>query len=133
MIIVFCFTLWTEYAGHAKEIGLNLDVEQWDGIVICSGDGLVYEVSYVYHLAHQQHVSSEWSTVGSGDIFMLCSQSTDYGPRSVSENNYFLPCPNLEYLKKSFGYKGELVWNQLPTYIENSLPSFKTALDNHLL
>ncbi|XP_031558593.1 sphingosine kinase 1-like [Actinia tenebrosa] len=36
--------LVTEYAGHAKEIGLNLDVEQWDGIVICSGDGLVYEL-----------------------------------------------------------------------------------------
>lgn len=92
--------MWTEYAGHAKEIGLNLDVEQWDGIVICSGDGLVYEVSYVYHLAHQQHVSSEWSAVGSGDIFTLCSQSTDYGPRSVSENNLLFPAMSKSRISK---------------------------------
>ncbi|KAK3728535.1 hypothetical protein QZH41_011620, partial [Actinostola sp. cb2023] len=35
--------LVTEYAGHAEKIALELNVEDWDGIVICSGDGLVYE------------------------------------------------------------------------------------------
>lgn len=34
----------TEYANHGKEIAHHLDVTEWDGIVICSGDGLVHEV-----------------------------------------------------------------------------------------
>jgi len=34
----------TEYAGHAVEIMMSIDLLHVDGIVICSGDGLVYEV-----------------------------------------------------------------------------------------
>ncbi|XP_078347012.1 sphingosine kinase 1-like isoform X2 [Oculina patagonica] len=34
----------TEYAGHAVEIMLSMNLLHVDGIVICSGDGLVYEV-----------------------------------------------------------------------------------------
>lgn len=34
----------TEYAGHAGEMILSMNLLDVDGIVICSGDGLVYEV-----------------------------------------------------------------------------------------
>ncbi|CAH3174960.1 unnamed protein product [Porites evermanni] len=34
----------TEYAGHAMEIMMSINLLHVDGIVICSGDGLVYEV-----------------------------------------------------------------------------------------
>jgi len=34
----------TEYGGHAKELVQSIDLERWSGIVIVSGDGLVYEV-----------------------------------------------------------------------------------------
>ena len=34
----------TEYAGHAEEMMMSLNLLHFDGIVICSGDGLVYEV-----------------------------------------------------------------------------------------
>nr|XP_039265564.1 sphingosine kinase 2-like [Styela clava] len=34
----------TEHPGHAKEIAKELKVEDWDGIVIVSGDGLIHEV-----------------------------------------------------------------------------------------
>lgn len=34
----------TEYAGHAGELMLTLDLLDFDGIVVCSGDGLVFEV-----------------------------------------------------------------------------------------
>ena len=33
------------YAGHLTEKTLTLDYKKLDAIVICSGDGLVYEVS----------------------------------------------------------------------------------------
>jgi len=36
--------LYVEYAGHAVEIMLTMNLLDVDGIVICSGDGLVYEV-----------------------------------------------------------------------------------------
>ncbi|CAF3580099.1 unnamed protein product [Adineta steineri] len=34
----------TEYAGHARDYVQSLDLSEWSGIVIASGDGLVYEV-----------------------------------------------------------------------------------------
>ncbi|EDO40058.1 predicted protein, partial [Nematostella vectensis] len=34
----------TEYAGHAKAYASQLCIPEWDGVVICSGDGLVFEV-----------------------------------------------------------------------------------------
>ena len=38
--------LYVEYAGHAVEMMLSMNLLHVDGIVICSGDGLVYEVLY---------------------------------------------------------------------------------------
>ena len=35
---------FSEYAGHAAEMMLSMNLLHVDGIVICSGDGLVYEV-----------------------------------------------------------------------------------------
>ncbi|KAJ5211159.1 ATP-NAD kinase PpnK-type [Penicillium cf. griseofulvum] len=34
----------TEYSGHAIEIAENLDIDAYDAVVCCSGDGLPYEV-----------------------------------------------------------------------------------------
>ena len=33
-----------EYAGHARDFVQSLDLSEWSGIVIASGDGLIYEV-----------------------------------------------------------------------------------------
>lgn len=33
-----------EYAGHATEVMRKLDLSSWYGVVIVSGDGLIYEV-----------------------------------------------------------------------------------------
>lgn len=38
--------LYAEYAGHAVEMMMSINLLHVDGIVICSGDGLVYEVLY---------------------------------------------------------------------------------------
>jgi len=34
-----------EYAGHATEVIKTLKLDEWTGVVIVSGDGLIYEVS----------------------------------------------------------------------------------------
>ena len=34
-----------EYAGHACEMMKSIDLDEWYGIVIVSGDGLMHEVS----------------------------------------------------------------------------------------
>ena len=39
-----------EYAGHAEEMMMSLNLLHVDGIVICSGDGLVYEVIISFYL-----------------------------------------------------------------------------------
>ncbi|CAF4616724.1 unnamed protein product, partial [Rotaria magnacalcarata] len=35
----------TEYAGHAHNYVKSLELSEWNGIVVASGDGLVYEVN----------------------------------------------------------------------------------------
>jgi hypothetical protein len=40
--IDFCIL---EYAGHARDYVQSLDISEWSGIVVASGDGLVYEVN----------------------------------------------------------------------------------------
>jgi sphingosine kinase len=35
-----------EYAGHARDFVQKIELSEWSGIVVASGDGLVYEVSY---------------------------------------------------------------------------------------
>ena len=42
----FCFSI-AEYAGHATAIVKSLQLEDWYGIVIVSGDGLVFEVGAI--------------------------------------------------------------------------------------
>lgn len=37
--------LISEYAGHATDVIKNLRLDDWSGVVIVSGDGLIYEVS----------------------------------------------------------------------------------------
>lgn len=39
-----------EYAGHARDFVHTLDLSEWSGIVVASGDGLVYEVNnFIFH------------------------------------------------------------------------------------
>lgn len=38
--------IYVEHVGHAREYVLENHISKWDGILIVSGDGLVYEVSY---------------------------------------------------------------------------------------
>lgn len=34
----------TERRGHGTEIAMNLDLKEYNGVIIVSGDGLFYEV-----------------------------------------------------------------------------------------
>jgi len=36
--------VYAEYAGHAREIVRTMRLDEWNGIVIVSGDGLIFEV-----------------------------------------------------------------------------------------
>ncbi|CAF4736539.1 unnamed protein product, partial [Rotaria sp. Silwood2] len=38
----------TEYAGYAREYVQTLELSEWSGIILASGDGLIYEVNNVY-------------------------------------------------------------------------------------
>lgn len=38
-------SMYLEYAGHARDFVRGLDLNEWNGIVVASGDGLVYEVN----------------------------------------------------------------------------------------
>jgi len=40
----FVWYVQTENAGHAREVARTLRLDEWDGIVIVSGDGLIFEV-----------------------------------------------------------------------------------------
>lgn len=42
--------LVTERANHASDIARNLDLKQYAGLVIISGDGLLYEVGFCFHI-----------------------------------------------------------------------------------
>ena len=66
------------------------------------------------------------------EMFTSRSMSTHYGLRSVSHDNYSIPRPNREYLKKSFSYSGALLWNNLPMDLKDavSLDTFKVSLNN---
>ena len=44
MLIQSSFNNISEQASQGMDIAYNLDLGKWDGIVICSGDGLAYEV-----------------------------------------------------------------------------------------
>lgn len=53
-MILFCITqplsdivqiCSKEYSGHAVKIAKEVKLNDWDGIVIVSGDGLIHEVS----------------------------------------------------------------------------------------
>jgi len=46
-----------EYAGHAREIARTMRLDEWNGIVIVSGDGLIFEVRHI-SAACQFHVLS---------------------------------------------------------------------------
>jgi hypothetical protein len=54
---------------------------------------------------------------------------TNYNLRN-SDINLSVPKPRTEYLKKSFGYTGAVLWNSLPTRAKQteSLSSFKNLI-----
>ena len=50
------------------------------------------------------------------------------------ENKLFVPKPRTDYLKRSFGYGGAVLWNILPSELRSaqSLASFKRGLEGWL-
>lgn len=37
----------TEYAGHAVDLVKTLKLSEWGGVVVVSGDGLIFEVNQI--------------------------------------------------------------------------------------
>lgn len=46
--------MFIEYAGHAREKVKKIDLDEWYGIIIVSGDGLIFEVSLISFI-HSLH------------------------------------------------------------------------------
>lgn len=64
--------------------------------------------------------------------------------KNITQNNYnlrnsnidlALPKPKSEFLKKSFGYSGAILWNNLPQELKlmESISSFKSGVKKHIL
>ena len=64
--------------------------------------------------------------------------------KNITQNNYSLrnsntdlalPKPNSEFLKKSFGYSGVILWNNLPQQLKlmESISFFKSDVKKHIL
>ena len=64
-------------------------------------------------------------------LFAKTSDVHRYNLRN-SEHNLFIPRPNTEALKKSFSYRGALLWDGLSEHLTNapSFPVFKRHLNN---
>ena len=64
---------------------------------------------------------------------LFSERHTDYGMRD-SLRKLNLPKPRTDYLKRSFGYSGALLWNSLPENIRaiRSIGQFKKKI-NHAL
>ncbi|EDV29279.1 Sphingosine kinase 1 [Trichoplax sp. H2] len=54
---ILCEVVTTERVGHAKDYIINANLSKWDGILVVSGDGLIYEV--INGLNERQ----DWDTV----------------------------------------------------------------------
>jgi diacylglycerol kinase family enzyme len=40
-----------EYAGHARDYVKTIELADWSGIVLASGDGLIYEVNtFIFYI-----------------------------------------------------------------------------------
>ena len=64
---------------------------------------------------------------------MFSSRKVSYNIRNT-ENILQVPKPRTDYLKRSFGYSGAILWNGLPSELREplSLAAFKTGLDDLL-
>ena len=53
--------------------------------------------------------------------------------RLSSENVLYIGKPRLELTKKSFAYRGAILWNSLPTHVRSAptLDIFKNCLDDY--
>jgi sphingosine kinase len=72
----------TQRSKHAVEIAENLDVERWDVVACCSGDGLPYEVfNGLAHKKDAKHALSKLAVVqlpcGTGNAMSLNVNGTD--------------------------------------------------------
>ena len=41
------YSIDLEYAGHARDFVKTININDWSGIVLASGDGLIYEVGFL--------------------------------------------------------------------------------------
>ena len=53
------------------------------------------------------------------EIFTNINQIHDHDTRQ-SQCNFALPKPNTNFMKKTFGYRGSLVWNNLSVAVKSS-------------
>lgn len=56
MLFVYMYCPLSDHQGHAQEMMKTLNLADYYGVVIVSGDGLVYEVRYVGNHANRRQV-----------------------------------------------------------------------------
>ena len=68
------------------------------------------------------------------DIFSRRNASQNIYDLRNSETDLSLKKPKTEFLKKTFGYSGAILWNSLPQDVKaaESITSFKTMAKLHL-
>ena len=85
------------------------------GILSLDQNVLVKEGKTMYKVVHrlvQQYIK---------DFFQLRADTlSDTSLRSVSNQNFYIPKPNISLFKNSLSYAGPVIWNTIPAYIKNS-------------
>ena len=55
------------------------------------------------------------------DLFQLRADTVpDTSLRSFSNQNFYIPKPNISLFKNSLSYSGPVIWNTIPSDIKNS-------------
>ena len=56
------------------------------------------------------------------DLFQLRADTVPDTSRSVSNQNFYIPKPNISFFKNSLSYSGPVIWNTIPSDMKNSSP-----------
>ena len=92
------------------------------GLVLCDFQNSMYKMYKMYKTLN--------GNVARYLQEIFTSRVSSYELRDF-ENKLFVPKPRTDYLKRSFGYSGAVLWNSLPSELRSaqSVASFKRGLE----
>ena len=110
---------------HFKEKTYQEFSSSSTGLVLCDFQNFMYKMYKMYKTLN--------GNVPRYLQEIFTSQVSSYELRDF-QNKFFVPKPRTDYLKRSFGYSGAVLWNSLPSELRSaqSLASFKRGLEGWL-